>query len=511
MELTKPVIFIIGAGAAGFSAALTLAERGYKVELLEKNTLGSGATGRNPGRMGHGFHYTDIETACAYLRASIRVQRLYPDYLVGKDLPADDPIRHGRYFVVNTSNEPATKIMASYRALRKEYARLVAEDPTNEVFGPPKNFFRVLKKDEFEEHVNPEHVQIAIETNEHLFNWKAFANYMKKIIEGHPNINLREHCNVEKIQHSETLNAPRFTIDTVNSEGFHETFQGDFIVNSTWENIQQLNDQLGLRMKPDSRTNRLKALLTVTLPSSLQKTNSMFFCMGQHSMVSNLGNGRAMLTYAKVTNLETSTSLTLSDKAQRFLRGEATTDEKNAIASEMLQGICHYVPEMKHAIVDDVQFGIVQTLGKLTLAELKDINNSFNKRADHGIKTEAIGVISNPCMKLFYFADNGEMVADLVAKHVEAKLQITNTMILVADSLRQRGKRLNPTITRALRDHMHTLPLDYLLKTPIQQQARAILLRVNNQQSLNSFFKQPETQANSEPLANQNITPRARL
>jgi glycine/D-amino acid oxidase-like deaminating enzyme len=42
---------VIGAGFTGIATALTLAERGYKVTVLEKNRVGWGASGRNGGQM----------------------------------------------------------------------------------------------------------------------------------------------------------------------------------------------------------------------------------------------------------------------------------------------------------------------------------------------------------------------------------------------------------------------------------------------------------------------------
>jgi gamma-glutamylputrescine oxidase len=48
-------VAIIGAGITGCSAALHLAERGYKVALLDAETIGFGASGRNGGQVLPGF------------------------------------------------------------------------------------------------------------------------------------------------------------------------------------------------------------------------------------------------------------------------------------------------------------------------------------------------------------------------------------------------------------------------------------------------------------------------
>jgi gamma-glutamylputrescine oxidase len=49
-------VAILGAGYTGLSAALTLAERGYKVAVLDAHRVGFGASGRNGGQVGTGFN-----------------------------------------------------------------------------------------------------------------------------------------------------------------------------------------------------------------------------------------------------------------------------------------------------------------------------------------------------------------------------------------------------------------------------------------------------------------------
>lgn len=423
-------VIVIGAGAAGFSAALELADRGHKVKLIEQGILGSGSSGRNPGRMGHGFHYVDLDTAKMYLRASIEVQRKYPDYLVGKERPFDDAVRHGRYFITKKTDSTKEQILETYQGIKEEYLRLIKEDPANEVFGSPDKFYRILDPAEYEGLVNPEIVDIGVETAEHLFHWQSFVTDIKEKILNHKNITLYENTEVMDIKRGD-LDEARFSIhvkEKGQKENAEQIFHTDYVVNSAWQNIEKLNEKVGIPMVQGARTNRLKSLLIVKLPESLVNANSMFFCMGQHCMYSNLGNGYGMMTFANETNMEAATGVSLSDRGERLLSGGATQEEKDDIAQKILAGVANYIPEMANATIIDLKFGVVQTAGALTLEDLKNPNSSFHKRDYDGIREEQVGLISNPCMKLFYFVRNGNNVADIVEAEIIATQVITQCM-----------------------------------------------------------------------------------
>ena len=415
-------VVIIGAGVAGLSAAFELSKI-RKVVLIDKGRLFSGSSGRNPGRMGHGFHYIDYETAKFYLEASIQVQRAYPGFLVGQELPFEHPIRHGRYYVTKTSLYKFTEVLDTYRKIQQRYAELVEADPANKVFGEPESFIRILEKHEYNDHVNADIIEGGVETCEHLFDFQSFAKSMRKMIDVNDNIRLIENVEVTHIEHYPDL-LSRFKINLQHQDGQNNNIHADFIVNSAWENIEKLNDTLGITYLDGLRTNRLKCLVEVELPPSLFAVNSSFFCMGSFCMFSNMGNGRGMMTLADVTNMEVSSATAISANMVRFVNGDVSQEEKDTIGEEIKSGVAYYIPAMKDAKVLDVKFGIVQTKGKLSLLDLVTREAAHHSRNYHYIREDMHGLISNPAMKLFYFVQNGIEVKNIFELQLARDIQI---------------------------------------------------------------------------------------
>ena len=409
-------VVIIGAGIAGVSAALKLSEH-TRVILLEKNTLFSGASGKNPGRMGLGFHYYDLDTAKKYLHSSIQVQKKYPSFLIGQQLPEDHPIRRGRYFITKTSNYSYRDVLKVYQALQDEYRLLVEQDPLNMVFGHPELFLQELSKQDYAEHINLDLIEDGVETCEHLFDWPKFKLYIYEILTTNPNISFLENTEVLDIQYHPDVD---FRYNIICKQQFLgrdevllKNITSNFIINSAWQNIEYLNSKLGISYINGTRTNRLKCLLEVELPPHLKNLNSAFFCMGSFCMFSNMGNGRGMMTLADVTNMAVSSTLRIDNTIEYYLSDAVTGKEKLAIGEEILKGVALYIPQMIEARILDVKFGIVQTFGHLTLQSLSSRDSAHHKRDYNGIREEQQGLISNPAMKLFYFIENSEQIYNL--------------------------------------------------------------------------------------------------
>ena len=410
MSASRRSVIVVGGGAAGCASALALAKNGWKVSSYEKNTLFSGTSSTTSGRLGLGFHYTDLETSAMLLRAAIRLVKTFPGFRVGENLPRSHPLRHGRYFVTKNSVVSPEKILVCYESLKQVYADIVKEDPSSMVFGRPEDFYRILKPIEYENEVDTSQVVLGIETSEHLLDWGKLQRYLEVCIRKNEHISIHENTELVNAKPLQDDAQSRFMLDFICGQE-KKTVNCDYMVNSTWYEIEKFNNIAGFSKHPLPCTNRLKALLHVRLPISMYDSHSMFFCFGPFCKFSNLGDGTGLLTYAPVTNITNSSDVSISEKMYRLLEQGPSEKEFHSISQGIHRGTMAFIPEIANAKILGLRFGIVQTLGTV---DLSDPNSPVHKRAYFGVGSETAGWISNPCMKLIYLLENGDIVTNIL-------------------------------------------------------------------------------------------------
>ncbi len=331
-DSTMKKVVIMGAGIAGCMSALSLAEDGWKVNLFEResDTL-SGSSGKTPGRLSLGFHYSDKPTAERMLLSSIEFVRYFKDKL-GQSLFAitssDKTLRNGRYYIMKNSTFNIEKVKSVYEHLKVVYKDQCEKKYPwlEEFFGKPDQFYEWLDSEELvSDHsvkdlqINLKNLEACVITRERLLNWEAIQMYIRN--------KLKEHveCGRIKISYNATTKyrvKDGSVIVECDTGKEHTEIKANFLINATWHNSEGLDIEAGtMKISELNRTNRLKAIVDIKLPKDLRHIPSMFFCFGDHCMLSNLGNGFARITYAPITNVGNFEGAKVSDECEMLLRG----------------------------------------------------------------------------------------------------------------------------------------------------------------------------------------------
>jgi hypothetical protein len=460
-------VLIIGGGIGGCMSAWKAAENGWDVTIIERGAdLLLGSSNQTPGRMGLGFHYSDVDTAKRLLRATINFVKEFPGFERGRDKHPNHPVKNGRYYVVNESLVDVDGITDTYFELVNYYKELTKQDKANRIYGDPKRFLRVLEEENYAGIINTNIVAEAYETCEPLLDWGYFREDFLRKLKQHPRIKIILNATVTKPEYLDNGDYKLNYTQSIASESDMEKFCiSTYVINCTWQNSESLDVQLGF-VEEDAlnRVNRLKVIATVDLPPALYEMHSAFFLTGAHAMVTNKFDTTADMSYAEVTNVANFRGLTIDSAWTELLEGKyddvdidiVMPDIKRYLAGESVKtpipeelkaylkmpkeqwnpkemldiyygcrirdGVAKYVPKMALAKVTAVKFGIVKTRGDNV--DLNDPKSDIHKRDYSGVTVHRVGWITNECMKLLYGVENGNEVLGLLNQHYSIDCEI---------------------------------------------------------------------------------------
>ena len=440
--MSYPSIGVVGGGIAGLSTAVELAELGYDdITIYEINDeLLSGTSNAHACRASSGPHYRDAETAKKNLLATIKVLKAYPNFVLGKDKPGGEFLQQCLYLVTRDSQLSQEGMEDLLTELREFYSSLPQED---QIFGPPEKIYptkpcsphlyeKYVRKDEKGKSI----VVAGYLIQESFLDWfgKAKAALINKVLAHKDKIKVKTRTEVVDAKHS--TNKPGFDLTLKNKQSGlvqGEPVYHDFVVNASLHNIEYLDDKVGFFVPQNSRTNRTKVMVEVNLPKELWGMSHTVFCHGPFCAFTNLGNGRGLITYEPITNVESNTALRISKLSAELLAGKISEERKFEYAEKVIRGIAsEYIPEMSKATYAGIRFGIAKSDGTV---DLFSPNSEHHRRLNSGVKEQQIGWVDNACIKLTYFIGNAEEVAGLVQQHTEAAAAIAKIVPKVLSTL----------------------------------------------------------------------------
>lgn len=492
-----PVV-IIGGGIAGATTALKLAQVGIPSVIIERDSkLMSATSAKTPGRIGHGFHYRDLETAKLYLQSSITFLKEFcqtkedQERFIIKVEEDSGELDRGLYFIHKDSQVPADELLKIYEGIRDEYKRLVELDSSNKIFGEVENFFEKLDLQNFANQVDISQIDAVIRTQEKLLNWAEFDAFIKEKIEkSNGLISVLSQREVEAIEYDLASKNRDFKISFANSK---QILTASYVINASWSNIEELDSDLFPESAIEERANRIKLIASIKLANKAIKAPSMFTSMGPFSMFSNEGNGFGKTTFAPVTNMldyivceakkgsqmnpelreivdewflkkelvvenkndpetwrKIELNLELQPLYKRLLTTGLNSKEAEFFGKMILEGSVNSYPILEGSSVVYVGAGIVKSNGEVNI---RDKNSAFHSRCDNGLKERQIGYVDFNGVKLFYVENQARNVVQKIVEHIRSNIEIEkeiqelpSTGLDLVDS--QRGLSLRPWVSR---------------------------------------------------------------
>lgn len=258
----------------------------------------------------------------------------------------------------------------------------------------------------------------------------------------------------------------------------------DQVINCAWENMEAIDQTIGLFDVFTKSTNRLKALAVVDLPLELQDQHSMFFCMGPFCMLSNLGNGIGMMTYAPITNVANYQESKIDERGRKFLSGNASPEEIKHYGEAIIKGVSQWIPAIVKARLITVRFGIVKTYGDV---DIFDPRSAVHSRDYFGVDSKQIGYIDNACMKLMNLSENAKLVVELFSQHLDIGKKIKT----LSNSIIQKTSTKFPELLELFLNHYSRRQFssqDFSSEKKVENLKSSLLRQIKNKKDIQTVF-----------------------
>ena len=376
------LVGVLGGGLQGCCTALALAERGVRVDLLDKNdVLLSRAAVANEGKIHLGYMYAGdptFSTAKTMMAGALAFAPFLERHL-GQSAHSFSLSVPATYIVHRDSQHNAENVCGYLRTVHG-LINEAAEGRRQAYFGkdlsdPLRLWSTADKAAEFD----PEMAVAAISTPEIAINPVALARTLRECIAAHPLIEVRCSRTVVGAQ----TEGDRICVLSEGPDGYsRDCF--DHVVNALWDGRLGLNAALGFRAKRPW-LHRLKYGVSFRLPLDAKPPPSATFVLGPFGEVVTYEDGIVYLTWYPECLQAISTDLTPPDwdtYPLEPLRSRIITGTFRAL-SAIVPSLCDI--DAENLPEASVKGGAIVAWGK---TDIYDPASELHRRFEIGVTSE---------------------------------------------------------------------------------------------------------------------------
>ena len=394
---------VLGAGLQGISASLSLARRGWDVELIERDPeCMLRASLRNEGKLHLGLTYardTSLRTAERMLDAAFAFSRIV-DRWAGRAIDWRAlTSRPFTYLVMTESLISADDVEDYFAAVD----RLSRRRPTRDRY-LDRGIETLYRRVAIPEGVTPDAVTAAFETAERAIDLPAFRALMTTILASTDAVTLRTNHTVAEVARSESGFAVRGTA----RDGSPWLSRGDIVVNCLWDQ-RLLIDRTVTAVPERPWTFRRKYRVLGRLSPQLRSLPALTMVLGPFGDIVPMPSGSYLSWYPECRRGMTS-DLAPPSEWDGSLSGDSDLGTTEDLAGRVLDALARVVPAVRDTHVTQVDAGIVFSWGH---RDIDDYESEFHERHDVGIAVDN-GFFSIDTGKLGYAPLFGEQVAGMV-------------------------------------------------------------------------------------------------
>ncbi len=372
---------MLGAGFQGACAALALASRGYRVELIDQaDRCFSRASGRNEAKIHLGMVYANDEsfrTASLMLDASLAFAPLLESWL---GHPVDWPQFRSSPFTYAVMDDS----LLSYDQVCDFYAR-VQDTYEQRLNGRtylglnPRSLWRPIASVDTPAWIRTDQIAGLIETEEVALDLEKLRILLTDALDASTAITLSFGTTVETAERI----GSGFRVGGRTRDGEPWQRQADILVNCLWEGRLHLDRLMGV--EPGRQwVYRLKYRVLGERPRALADLPSLTFVLGPYGDIATYSGSSTYLSWYPACLQGWSDALVPPREWASACEGNADSAKAAAIAHETLSALDRIVPGIAETNVKHVDAGVICSWGQ-THVDVDDPRSELHERHAIGV------------------------------------------------------------------------------------------------------------------------------
>ncbi len=381
--MIKQKVVILGAGIQGCCTALELANRGFKVDLIEQDPIPFNRSSiRNEGKIHIGLVYINdpgFETPRLMLKGALNFSKNLERW-IGKsayDLNISTPFW---YLVANDSFLNPDQLEQRYQRLQKHYEEIKSQNgqTLNYLGNSPDQLAMRSTEAELAEHFNTRELQGGFKTGELAIDTSKLAEHIRTAVIKNPNIHFWYNHKVESV----SLKKGFYTIEGVNSSSSWkmESLQ---VVNATWMSKYKIDQSLGIPLPPNILF-RLKYRLIAKISDEMKSKPSATMVIGRFGDVVIRPNSTAYLSWYPDACRGWWEGIQAPDSWEEACKGNVPKEEMEKFSDLFISATEKWYPEVKNFKPEFVDAGTIVALGR---TDVHNEDSQLHNRSNVGVSS----------------------------------------------------------------------------------------------------------------------------
>lgn len=375
----KRKVMVLGAGVQGCCVALELANRGFKVDLVDQDSIPFNRSSiRNEGKIHLGLVYVNdpgFETPKLMLKAALCFAPHLSRWIgrSARDLNIGSPFY---YLVSDQSFLDTDQLEQRYHHLEELYRESLKKKSLHYLGSRPEWLAQRCSEENLAEYFNTDHIQGGFRTSELAIDTFKLAKHMRKAVQNHSNITFIGDCEVLAI----SKNGSGYVI-----EGEHQKTKWKKksiqVVNATWTDKFRLDETLGIS-PPKEILHRLKYRIIADIPEEMKNGPSATMVIGKFGDVVIRPNKTAYISWYPNACRGWSNSIEPPESWNEPSRGIVPEKDFDEISEQLIHETVKWYPAIRNCKPKIVDAGIIVAHGT---TDVDDKESRLHKRTNIGV------------------------------------------------------------------------------------------------------------------------------